>query len=149
MTYELARVETPEQWSALHAIRRAVLFEVLLPDVAYDENHPDDRAPGNQPFLLKADGRTVGVVRLDDRGDGTGVVRLVAVVGDEQGRGHGRALDRLVGDLARSRGMTTLFVNAAPEAIGYYEKTGWTRHVWDRAELEGMATDCVQMRKDV
>ncbi|MCD7060067.1 GNAT family N-acetyltransferase [Pelagibacterium xiamenense] len=147
MRHELAPVETPEQWAILHSIRRAVLFEGRHADVVYDENHHDDRTPGNQPYLLTADGRPVGCVRFDDRGDGSGVVRLVAVVADEQRRGHGRALDRLITERAHSSGMTTLFVNAAPEAVGYYEKTGWSRHAWDASELDGLAADCVQMRK--
>lgn len=132
---------------ALHDIRRAVLFEGRHSDAVYDANHPDDRARGNQPFLLMAGNRPVGVVCLDDQGDGTGIVRLVAVIAEDQRRGHGRALDRLVAEFARSRGMTTLYVNAAPDAVGYYEKTGWTRHLWDQSELHGIAEACVQMRK--
>jgi hypothetical protein len=38
-------------------------------------------------------------------------------------------------------------VNSAPEAVGYYEKMGWERFVWDSSELVGLAADCVQMVK--
>ena len=103
--------------------------------------------PANTPLLLKHDGRPVGTIRLDDLGDGTGVVRLVAVVQDVQGRGHGRAMSQLWDERARAKGLRTLYVNAAPEAVGFYEKMGWERHVWDAAELVGIAADCVQMRK--
>jgi hypothetical protein len=40
-----------------------------------------------------------------------------------------------------------LLVNAAPEAVGYYEKMGWAVYLWDAAELKGIAADCKQMAK--
>jgi GNAT superfamily N-acetyltransferase len=149
MSYTLARPLTDKDWRVFHEIRRKVLFEGRHRDVVYDENHPHDRAPNNQPLLLKLDGQPLGTVRLDDFGNGTGCVRLVAIIQAEQGRGHGRELGRLVDELARSIGIHTLYVNAAPEAVGFYEKGGWVRHVWDPVELAGIAEACVQMRKPV
>lgn len=147
MTHTLAPPVTDADWQAFHDIRDDVLFKGRHRTVVYDRNHPDDHNPANEPLLLKADGRPVGVVRLDNRGDGTGVVRLVAVVKDTQGSGQGRALSRLWDERARSRGWHTLYVNAAPEAIGYYEKMGWERFAWSAEELNGIAVNCVQMRK--
>lgn len=147
MSYTLIRPDDGEDWRVFHDIRRKVLFEGRHQDVVYDENHPHDRAPENHPLLLKLDGRPIGTVRLDNFGDGTGCLRLVAIVHSEQGRGHGRRLGALVEDLARGLGIHTLYLNSAPEAVGFYEKNGWKRHVWDRTELTGMATACVQMRK--
>jgi GNAT superfamily N-acetyltransferase len=86
-------------------------------------------------------------VRLDDRGE-AGIVRLVGIMTAEQRRGHGRALDALISDEARRRGIRQLALNAAPDAVGFYEKTGWRRTVWDADELAGMAQGCVQMVKD-
>ncbi len=149
MTYTLVLVESSQQWEALHDIRRSVLFEGRHADVVYDANHPDDRAAGNLPLLLTRDGEPIGTARLDDFGDGTGAIRLVAVVVSMQGQGHGRALCDRVEELARSRGIDTLYVNAAPEALGYYYALGWKPYDWSLAELIGIAADCVQMRKSL
>jgi len=147
MTHTLDPPASDADWQAFHDIRDDVLFKGRHRDVAYDRNHPDDFTQENTPLLLKHDGRPVGTIRLDDLGDGTGVVRLVAVVSDVQGSGHGRAMSALWETRAQGIGMHTLYVNAAPDAVGYYEKMGWERFVWDAAQLTGIAADCVQMRK--
>lgn len=148
MPYELRPVRSPEEWHHLHHIRRTVLFTPERHSVDYDENHPDDRAERNVPFLLLFDARPVGVFRLDLRGE-VAIVRLVAVTEREQGKGHGRKLNALVEAEARQRGVKTLRVNAAPEALGYYEKMGWQCTNWDKSELIGFAKDCIQMSKEL
>lgn len=147
MGHTLAPPATDADWEAFHDIRDAVLFKGRHSTLVYDRNHPHDRDPANEPLLLKHDGRPVATVRLDDLGDGIGVVRLVAVVQDIQGSGHGRAMSQLWDERARAKGFRTLHVNSAPEAVGFYEKMGWERHVWDEGELVGIASTCVQMRK--
>ncbi len=149
MSHTLSPPVTDEDWQAFHDSREAVLWTARGKS-GYDRHYRDDYdVPQNQPLLLKGDGRPVGTMRLDDFGDGRGCVRLVAILAGEQGRGHGRALSDLWEEAARARGMRTLVVNAAPEALGFYEKLGWERFVWDRAELEGIASDCIQMRKRI
>ena len=147
MAYTLDPPATDDEWQAFHDIRDDVLFKARHRDVPYNRNHPDDFTPANTPLLLKEDGRPVGTIRLDDRGDGTGVVRLVAVIAGVQGRGHGRAMSQLCDERVRAKGLRTLYVNAAPEALGFYEKMGWERHTWDADQLVGIAADCIQMRK--
>lgn len=149
MTYTLAGPLNEADWRAFHQIRRKVLFEGRHRDVVYNDDHPDDMAPGNHPLLLKLESVPIGTVRLDNFGDGTGCLRLVAITQDEQGRGHGRELGRLVEGFARSLGIHTLYLNSAPEAVGFYEKSGWTRNDWDPSELVGIAEACVQMRKPI
>jgi hypothetical protein len=56
-------------------------------------------------------------------------------------------LAAFVEEYARRLGLATLLVNAAPDAIGYYEKIGWKPFVWNAAELTGIAADCMQMTK--
>ena len=148
MAFQLKRVSLPAEWRAMHDIRRAVLFAPERHAIVYDENHPDDRAEGNTPFLLFDDDAPVGVVRLDVRGE-IGIVRLVAIVADRQRHGLGRAMDAAVVAEARSRGIRLLRVNAAADAVGFYEKTGWHRASWNPAELIGIARDAVQMEKPI
>lgn len=146
--YELRPVRSPGEWQTLHAIRRTVLFPPGRLSVEYDENHPDDRAEGNVPFLLLRDAEPIGVVRLDFRGT-VAIVRLVAVAEGQQRQGHGRQLDTLIEIEARRRGASSLRVNAAPDAVGYYEKLGWQHAFWDKGELTVIAEDCIQMTKDL
>lgn len=147
MDYELVDVTDPADWAAYHAIRRQELFEAKGRFGIYDPNRADERLPGMHPYLLKHEGKPLGTTRLDVREDGTAIFRLVAVTAGEQGKGHGRVLSDMVTQRARDFGATTLLVNAAPTALGYYEKTGWHRYVWDEAELVSIASDCIQMRK--
>lgn len=149
MGHTLTAPATEDEWRAFHDIRRVELFESRGRFGVYDPDHPDDRLPANLPLLLCLDGRPIGTVRLDDLGGGAGVVRLVAITRSEQSRGHGRIMQTMVEAVCRDRGIDTLHVNAAPTAVGYYEKTGWSPYVWDAAELVGIASDCVQMRKPV
>jgi GNAT superfamily N-acetyltransferase len=145
----LRAVTTEDDWHAMHEIRRAVLFAPGRhpAGVVYDDAHPDDRDPRNQCFLFWLDERPIGVVRLDERAPAVGAVRLVAVVVEFQRQGHGRELGRLIEAEARSRGMRRLVVNAHPDAIGFYERTGWHFEEWDCRELTGIAASCVQMAK--
>jgi GNAT superfamily N-acetyltransferase len=149
LVYELRRVAAPEDWQAMHAIRRATLF---VPgrhhdEIVYDDKHPDDHDPANQPFLLVLDGAPIGVVRLDRRGGAEGVVRLVAMAPERQRQGHGRAMSNLVDAEARRWGLGKLFVNAYEGAVGFYQHTGWMAESWDPGELVGAASHCVQMAK--
>ena len=148
-TYELRQVSTPDDWAAMHRLRRDVLFAPFRKQgIVYDENHPDDRDPANLPFLFLVDGQPAGITRLDLHGD-TAIVRLVAIAPDLQRRGHGRAMSEHIDQAARRRGVRLLRVNAAPEAVGFYEATGWQRREWDRDELSGIAADCIQMEREL
>jgi GNAT superfamily N-acetyltransferase len=146
MMHELVKVEQSAQWRRLHDIRREVLFDTGIFPFNYDENHPDDRADGNVPYLLLSAGSPIGVVRLDQRG-AIGVVRLVGILAGHQRQGHGRALGQLVDARAIASGITQLRVNAFVDATGFYEKSGWRHEVWDAEELARANGRGVQMVK--
>ena len=76
-----------------------------------------------------------------------GVVRLVAIRSEAAEKGHGRIMSDLIDAEALRLGLTELRVNAAADAVGYYDKTGWKRGSWDPTELTGLAENCVQMTK--
>ena len=147
-TYELVQVSTAEQWQAVHDLRQAELF-VRHPGIVYDPAHPDDRAPMHFLFLLQLDGRAMGTARLDLDEPGRAILRLVAIAKTDQRKGHGWVLQRRVEDFARSRNVIDLFVNAAPSAVGFYERMGFIREDWDdpNGARKGVADDCVPMRK--
>jgi GNAT superfamily N-acetyltransferase len=147
MNYELVPLATKDDWQAMHRLRRAVLFTPERhPGINYSEDHPDDRKPGNRPFVLRYAGDAIGTFRLDRRGN-DGIVRLVAIHEDSQRRGHGRAMMDLMESEARRSGMTGLLVNSAPDAVGFYRRLGWTEEVWDAVELAGLSVAAIQMVK--
>ena len=148
MSYELVKVTAESDWRDYHSLRRQVLWEGRGRS-GYDDRHADEYLLPHHPLLLRLNGRPIGTTRLDDFGNGTGAMRLVTIATDVQGHGHGRVLSALVEDYARHLGITLLFVNAVPKAIGYYQKMGWELYNWNEAELIGLASDCQQMRKAI
>lgn len=146
MAYSFRLVRSEQDWRNLHDIRRRVLFTRGRKKLAYDENHPDDCARNKSPYVLYRDEEPIGVTRLDWLEDAV-IVRLVAVIESQQRRGHGRALDHFVEIEARRRGVSKLLVFAAPDAVGFYEKVGWTRFEWANSHRERITADSVQMMK--
>lgn len=148
MSYKLVEVQSAEEWKDYHFLRRTVLWEAKGRN-NYNEHHPDEGLKTNHPLLLKLRGRPIGTVRLDEVGHRSGVVRLVCIAQNVQRAGHGRALSSLTEEYARRFGIATLLVNAAPDAVVFYEKMGWKREMWDESELRGLAADCIQMTKRI
>jgi len=148
VTLELRAVQSDDEWTAMHDIRRRVLFAAgrHATEIVYDDNHPDDRVPENVPHILMLDERPIGVARLDLKGD-YAVVRLVAISPEHQRNGFGEIMDKMLTEKSWELGVKQMRVNAAPDAVGFYEKTGWHRHSWDSEELVGIASNCVQMIK--
>lgn len=145
--YELVLASSPADWERYHEIRNEVLFEGRGRHSVYNPNNPDEHAPNNFPLLLKLNGVSIGTTRLDVRTDGTAIVRLVAITKDEQSKGHGTALQKMVEDFAKNKGVKKLLVNSAPDAVGFYEKIGFTHESWNPNELRGISAGSVQMSK--
>ncbi|WP_246085059.1 GNAT family N-acetyltransferase [Rhizobium glycinendophyticum] len=113
-------------WKAYHSIRRHVLFE-LRGRVDYDETLPDEFKSGHFPLLFSVGGRPVGTSRLDiaSEEDEMGTLRLVAILPEYQRQGIGRAMMDEVEKFAAARGLRQLNVNAAHDAVSFYQKIGW------------------------
>lgn len=146
MSYELIVVSTADDLARYHDIRRVELFEARGSS-AYDSNRPEENRPGHFQLLLKLDGVGIATTRFDLLGDGVAVIRLVAVTKGEQRKGHGRILAELTEAFAAGKGVSKLVVNAAPDAVGYYDRMGFVLESWNPAELVGIAADNVQMAK--
>src|SRR5262245_9310530 len=144
--YELVQVLTADEWRAVHDLRRSELF-VRHPNIVYDENHPDDRMPGHFLFLLMLKGEAIGTARLDLAAPGKGIMRLVAITKAEQGKGHGRVLQERFETFARGMAVADLYVNAAKNAVGFYERMGFVPEHFEDAARKGVADDTVPMHK--
>lgn len=87
-------------------------------------------------LLLKFNGHAVGLLSLDNFGDGRAAIRAVAVVTDEQGMRHGKQLVALTAEVAKSQGIETLCVNAGPGSADFYRKLKFSDHEWSAAEID-------------
>jgi GNAT superfamily N-acetyltransferase len=133
-THELVTPASAGEWRAYHDIRRQVLFEARGHFGVYDENRPDDRAPGHHPKLLVYSGQPIGVVRIDIDGS-TATLRRVAVRSDVQRLGHGRAMLALAQRFAEEAGCVTLESFVASDAVGFYQRCGFA--IEDSRERSG------------
>ena len=123
--YELVSPSDAGTWQVYHAIRREVLFEARGLFGVYDENRPDERAPGNHSKLLLVRGAPVGVIRIDITGNDA-IFRRVAIRPDVQRRGHGRAMLSLAEAFAAAQGCRRVLSHVAPDAVAFYEKCGFS-----------------------
>ena len=123
-----------EEWRAYHAIRRQVLFENRGVVGLYIENHPDEFAPGHHPLVLIYNGAPIGVIRVDISGR-VAWFRRVAVCDALQRCGHGRTLLRLAEALARRERCHEVRSNVAADAVGFYERCGYSRDLSTPAEI--------------
>ena len=141
--YTLRSPNGSEEWRVYHAIRRKVLFENRGRFGVYNENHPEEFQNGNNPLILFHKGAAVGVIRVDIH-DRVAWFRRVAVREDLQRVGHGRMMLGLTEDFAHSRGCNEVRSNVAGDAVGFYERCGYSR---DAQQLR--PSDSVQMRKQL
>jgi len=70
------------------------------------------------------------VVRIDLIGKKQAGLRLVAIRGDLQRRGHGRILLRLAEEAAHALGRTEIVINAHPTSLGFYLTNGYREGEW-------------------
>ncbi len=124
MPYELRSPRTAAEREAYHEIRRAELFERRGRGENYNDQHPDESAPGNVPLLLFRDGTPVGTIRLDTGGPIV-YFRMVCVRRDLQRSGLGRELMRRAEEFAREAGGQEIRLNSATDAVAFYERCGF------------------------
>jgi N-acetylglutamate synthase-like GNAT family acetyltransferase len=148
--YELVQASSPKDWEALHNLRRSELF-ARREGVTYKADHPDDRTPNHFPLILKFQDQRIGTARLDLFENGGAAIRLVAIAQQEQRKGHGRVMEQLFEEFARSKGVSKIFVNAHSSAVGYYERLGFIHEDWQEPSgiRSSIAKDCVLMTKQL
>ena len=126
-----------------HAIRRKVLFENRGQFGIYDENHPEEFETVNHPLILIYKGMPIGVIRIDIQ-LGVAWFRRVAVREELQRAGHGRVLLGLAEAFAREEGCGEVRSNVAADAVGFYERCGYSRDSSSEAR-----SDSVPMQKQL
>jgi GNAT superfamily N-acetyltransferase len=146
--HRLRRVDTPADWAAYHDIRRAELFAVYRPDVAYDADHPDEHEPSNLPHVLDVDGAVIGTVRIDLMGAERAAFRLIAIRRGLQRRGHGGVLLRLAEALVGELGCSEVTINAIRPALPFYMRNGYRPGDWHDVETPHADTIRVGKRLD-
>ncbi len=125
LTDELKTPSSTAEWEAYHNIRRKVLFENRGQFGVYDENHPDECHPSNYPLILCQNAEAIGVIRIDIN-DRQAMFRQVAIREDQQRLGHGRMLLTLAEAFAQRQGCTHVEINVALDAVGFYQRCGYT-----------------------
>jgi GNAT superfamily N-acetyltransferase len=132
-SHTLRGPENEEEWRAYHEIRRKVLFESRGRFGVYHENHPDEFVKDNHPLILFDRNMPIGVIRVDIQ-DRVAWFRRVAVREDSQRSGHGRVLLSLAETFAREAGCNEVRSNVAADAVGFYERCGYSRDLSMSAE---------------
>jgi GNAT superfamily N-acetyltransferase len=137
--YQLRAPSSDSEWTAYHAIRRTVLFERRGRFGVYDAAHPDEFRPGHYPFLLLHNGKPIGTIRVD-MGDDEALFRRVAIREDLQGQGHGRKMLELAEGFVRTQNGKRIRSHVDANAIGFYERCGFTRERVDGGEATILMT---------
>lgn len=141
--YSLCVVEkNTDDWLEFHRIRRTALFRQSEADydVAFqDAFMPAPAARAN--LLLKFNGKAVGLLSLDDFGDGKAAIRAVTVDTTSKSVGHGRQLVERTAELARAQGVRQLCVNASPASSGFYRKLHFKEETWSKREFDECTND--------
>ncbi|NNH74454.1 GNAT family N-acetyltransferase [Nocardia uniformis] len=139
---EIVTVSTEADLADAFAIRMQVFVEEqgVPAEIEIDEL---DRTADH--LLARLDGQPVGTGRLTVRAD-IGVLGRLAVSGKSRGTGLGAALVRAIEERARERGLTAVELHSQTQAIGFYERLGYTafgepdwdagiEHIWMRKGL--------------
>jgi predicted GNAT family N-acyltransferase len=133
--YEVRIAEDPADRESCFAVRKEVFVgEQGVPeDIEYDAYDAvavhvlavrEDGAPLGTGRLLygeAAAGKTGGEVSVGSLG-------RLAVTREARGLGVGAALVRAVEDAARARGLTAVDLHAQTQALGFYERLGYTAY---------------------
>lgn len=134
--YDLSLAESADDQSA-YWLRRTVLFEARG-RFDYIPDEPEEIKERNLSLLFKLDGQAIGTVRLDQKPDGRAIVRLVAIAPDFQRQGHGTALLARLERLSASLGITELLVHSAPDAVGFYQKFGFSPFAFEAGNFKSV-----------
>ncbi|MFJ5830299.1 GNAT family N-acetyltransferase [Streptomyces sp. NPDC093089] len=133
--YAVREAAEPGDREACFAVRREVFVEEqgVPQELEYDTYD----ATAVHVLAVRADGMPLGTGRLLHGADAVGRTGGDASVGSlgrlavakaARGLGVGAALVRAVEDVARERGLTAVDLHAQTQALGFYERLGYTAY---------------------
>lgn len=122
---DLRLVTDREGLEAAFAVREEVfVVEQGVPaDLERDEH---DEAADH--VLAVVDGKPVGTGRLVVEPGGVAHLGRIAVLAHARGHGLGADIVRALEDTARARGLQTAVLGAQTQALGFYERLGYTAY---------------------
>lgn len=130
MTFEVRRIESPEDLDAALAIRLAVFVEEQHVPLA-EEIDRHDEAPWTRDEAAYVLGRLDGVpvatgrLLLEATPGAFPHIGRVAVLAPYRGHGYGRALMLALHEVARAHGAAGVTLAAQTHAIPFYERLGY------------------------
>lgn len=132
---QLRAPRSSDEWGRYHEIRERCLFEKYNAKgtryyCQYDPDYPDERDPANHPLVFIADRYVIGTIRIDIKGNGRAIFRLVAIDTPWQGHGLGSTMLSMAEDLAHDFGIDTICLNAVPDAYRFYARHGYAPERW-------------------
>lgn len=133
----LSLVKDADDWAAYHRVRRTVLFEARG-RFDYVADGLEELKIENLSLLLRFHKEPIGTVRLDIKRKGKAIVRLVAIESNLQKQGHGTVLMNRIEKLADTLGITELLVHAAPDAVGFYRKLGYSHFDFEKGNFQSV-----------
>ena len=122
MTLTVAVAGDPDR-DALHALRHDVF---VVGQGVPAEIEVDERDATAVHAVARLDGQVVGTGRLIVRDDGTASIGRMAVAESTRGAGVGAAVLRCLEDRAVELGLTGVELHAQRQAVGFYERAGYT-----------------------
>ncbi|MGW5252287.1 GNAT family N-acetyltransferase [Streptomyces sp. NPDC004012] len=133
--FEVRLAEDPADREACFAVRKEVFVrEQGVPeDIEYDAYDAD----AVHVLVIRQDGVPLGTGRLlygeaaaaKNGGDpSVGSLGRLAVTREARGLGVGAALVRAIEGAARERGLTAVDLHAQTQALGFYERLGYTAY---------------------
>ena len=154
MRRHVVRRAVPEDAAAICALHGASVRQLCAGTYSPDQidawiggRSADDfrnamTAGGETMFVAESAGRLSGFASIRDS------VLLGLYVDPARGRGAGRMLLRAAEDHARSSGVAVLLLQATLNAVGFYEKQGFSRDRSGSVMRNGRALPIVEMHKD-
>jgi ribosomal protein S18 acetylase RimI-like enzyme len=121
-----------EEYQQMLKLRDAVLRKPLGLSFSAEEL---EKEKNNLLIAAYEDKQMLGCCMLVEEDPQTVRLRQMAVINDLQGKGIGKALMNFAENLARDRGYQKITMHARKNAIGFYEKMGYSTNGKEFLEL--------------
>lgn len=118
----LKQTTTKDELEKVYAIRQTVF---VVEQNCPPEEEFDTYEDISVHFLLMDEEEPIGAARLRDY-NGVAKLERICVLNNKRKSGAGKTIVLGMEDYAKSKGYTSFFLNAQVQAIGFYEKLGYT-----------------------